>query len=69
MQPFLNLVKTSAFVYSLLLSLVTSVLLINTVVDFSEKLIRNPQLILITITIFGVFLFVAYRWEVWKDES
>ena len=68
MHPFLNLVKAYTFVYSILLSLATSIILVDTLTDFAEKIINNPWLLFITALIFSIFLFIAYRWEVWKNE-
>ncbi len=69
MQPFLKALKKDKVNYIIAISLVTTVILIDTALDFAEKIINNPILLLLSIAIFYFFVRIAIKEELWKDDK
>ncbi|MEK6861917.1 MAG: hypothetical protein AABY07_08175 [Nanoarchaeota archaeon] len=67
-QPFLDILKKNKHQYMFAISLTTTVLLANNVIDFTEKIIKYPILLLFSMSVF-YFLFRIALEEVMKDEE
>ncbi len=67
MYPFLNVLKEYKGGYVVALSFVTTVVVINAMTDFAEKIISNPLLLLGSFVLFIFFLSVTIRQELWKN--
>lgn len=67
MQPFLKVLKRNKFSYIIAISLVTTVILVDTVLDFSEKVINNPTLLLFSIAVFYFLIRIAIKEKLWED--
>lgn len=66
MNHYWALLQRSRSFYIIALSLVTTVLFVNTLVDFVENLIRNPSLYYFSFFIFCLLLLITVRKELWK---
>ena len=67
-QQFLDILKKNKHQYMFAISLTTTVLLANNVIDFTEKIIKYPILLLFSMSVF-YFLFRIALEEVMKDEE
>ena len=68
-EKFLNLLKRDKNAYIIASSLIVIVLIINSVIDFTDKLIKNPTLLLFSLAVFYFFMKISIREEIWKNEK
>ena len=66
MQAFLDLTKRNRYIYITAISLVTTIILVNNVIDFTDKIIKNPLLLSLSLVIFYFFTTISIQEEIWK---
>ena len=69
MTKFLDLLKGKKYWYVLVISLATTVIILDTVYDFSEKIISKPILLIISFAIFLFLAYLAFKEELWQNEK
>lgn len=69
MTRFLDVLKHNKYGYIFAISLVTTIIVIDTVYDFTEKIISNPILILLSFALFCFLAYLAFKEELWKNEK
>lgn len=69
MNHYWVLFKRSQLFYVLMLNLVTTVIVVNTLVEFTENLIKNHLLLYLSLLIFCLLLLVTIRKELWKHAE
>lgn len=69
MDSFIDIFKRNKRDYLIIISLTATILLITTVVDFAEKVIKYPMLFLLSIAIFYFLYRIALQEELWNNEK
>jgi len=69
MQRFLDILKRSKYQYVIALSLVTTIILINSILDFTDRIKGNKFLIVLSLIIFYFFVVISIKEEIWKNEK
>ena len=68
-QTFLDLLKRNKYPYIVAASLIAAIVLINNVLDFADKIIKNPLLLSLGVVIFIFFITISIKEEIWKNEK
>ena len=68
MKTFWHVIRKNKYGYIIALSLATTILLVNTALEFSEKIISKRILILPSLIVFAYLLYVASRERLWENE-
>ena len=70
MNYFLIIIKKHKFIYILIISLVVTVLTINNILEFAERIINNHFLLVFSIIVFYFLAQLAIKEEIKrKDEK
>ena len=69
MEYFLHSLKKHKFMYIIVLSVIATVILFNATLDFAERVINNPILLLFSLLVFYFFVHIAVKQEVQKNEK
>ncbi len=67
MQRFLDVLKRSKYSYIIAVSLVTTIILINSILDFTDRIKDNKFLIVLSLVIFYFFVVISIKEEIWKN--
>lgn len=68
MKNFLELVQGNKEAYVLVISFITTVIVVNGLIDFAEKLIKYHVLIIISLLLFYLLALIAIRWRIWHKQ-
>lgn len=66
MEYFLRLLQEHRFAYLVIVSLIATVLIINTTLEFAERVINNRLLLLYSMLVFYFLVQLALRKEIRK---
>lgn len=69
MTRFLDLLKGKKYWYILVISLTTTVIIVDTAYDFSEKIISKPILLIISLIMFGYLFRLGVKEKLWENEK
>lgn len=69
LENFLNILKRNRLQYVIAISLVATVILINSLVDFADRIIKNSFLSVLSAIIFIFFVIIPIKEEIWKNEK
>lgn len=69
MKTYWHVIRKRKYWYVISLSLVTTVLLVSTALDFSEKIIKKPILLIISLLLFCYLFFIATKEKLWENEN
>jgi len=67
MHQFLDSLKKNKYQYIIAISLVATAVIINNAVDFADKIIKKPLLMLISIAVLIFFISISMKEEIWKN--
>ncbi len=67
MQHFLNVLKKNKYHYIIAISIITTIILVNSILDFADKIKRNPLLLSFSLLIFYFFVTISIKEEIWKN--
>lgn len=66
MNFFVDLTKKHRFLYILTISLLATVAIINTSLEFAERVIKNPVLLVFSLVVFVFLVHIAITEEIKK---
>ena len=69
MIRFLDILRYNKYYYIITLSLVTTIIIINETVNFTERIIRHPMLLFGGLMVFFILVRTAFKEELWKNEK
>ena len=69
MQVFFDILRRRKYTYAITISLAATVLLLNEVIEFGEKVISNPVLLIYSLVILSIFVFISIKEEFWINEK
>ncbi len=69
MERFIHLLKGKRIVYTLGVSMLMTILVVATFVDFAERILNNKWLALSALAIFYCFSIIILREEMWKNDQ
>ena len=68
MNYFLDLVEKHKFMYIIIISLIATILIINSTLEFAERVINNLALLLVSLLVFYFLVHIAINEEVKKKK-
>ena len=69
MEDFLRVLRKKKMMYAFTISILGTMLVVNSIVEFGEIIIKSNYLLWFSILVFGCLCVVAIKNEVWKDEQ
>lgn len=69
MQKFLDSFKKHKNVYIVILSLITTIILINEIFDFTERILNNYLILLFSSIIFLFLIYTSIKRRFWENEE
>lgn len=68
MNYFLNMIEKHKFIYIIIISLIATVLIVNSALEFAERVINNLTLLLVSLLVFYFLVHIAINEEVKKEK-
>jgi len=69
MNYFFTIIRKQRVLYIIIISLTATVLIINTTLEFTERIIRNPILLIVSLLVFYTFTLLAIEYERKKQNK
>jgi len=68
-EKYLKLFKKKKFLFVISFSFLTTVIFLNALFDFSERLINNPTLMLFALLVFYFLVWVSIKRKIWRSKN